>query len=208
MPSGSLPASRSTETGRALKPTDCQLDCCRALRWWSPASSWAADDGAVLPAASWGDGLPPLCPEREARAAEREARATAATAAVALPSVVFRGVGYAATLAAAGDLAAAVSDAMRGGVDTPSLKHCVSDLLDHIHSRPHSTLRFDWHVSKISGRGGAGAGKQVSTTCSLFGKFRPGGSLEILAVGRHDRKGTGSYVLDLVLDGSTKHFRL
>jgi len=52
------------------------------------------------------------------------------------------------------------------------------------------------------------AGTQVSTTCSLFGKKREDGCLVILAVGRHDRKGTGSYVLDLVLDGSTKHFHL
>ena len=137
-----------------------------------------------------------------------DAATAAEPAAVEHPCVVFQGVGYADTMPGAAALVAAVSGAMRSRVDTPSLKQCVSDLLSGTHSRPHRTLRFHWHVSKISGRGRTARGQQVSTTCSLFGKFRPGGSLEILAVGRHDRKGTGSYVLDLVLDGSTKHFHL
>lgn len=52
------------------------------------------------------------------------------------------------------------------------------------------------------------AGTQVSTTCSLFGKKREDGCLVILAVGRHDRRGTTTYALDLVLDGGKKHTEL
>ena len=128
------------------------------------------------------------------------------SAATATPTVLFDGARFEVTVPGAAALAAAISAKMRGDVDVPSLKQCVQTVaFSQSHLKHDGGGRFDWHISKTSGKAGPMRKKsQVSTTCSIFGTTGKDGCLVIQAVGRHNRKSTASYTMGLVLDGCEK----